>query len=441
MSLRSRLLSGDPKLEAAAISDAAHIVTGTTGPHVRKIQLALIQLDGANIVPDGVYGLTTAAAVLAYKQKRNIINRSYQTSADNIVGRMTISALDAELLGKELPLSGITRIMPIFPIALPSRPPTAFGFGSGLPRVQLFGENLKLDAGSLSASVPGMQLHSTEIGKITVLNGIGKRLVCRHSVNGLVFDPEKPESQQAGSVEITKNPQVFHIRARDPGQTEIVIIGTPGKPLGEIGLTLSIVPSVFIEVKTFFHFLDGPKGIKTNRTPNDLNAILKTMNDIYGAQASMRFINSGVNPSLKIASLGREVPGVRASQFGSTPDTKAIKANQNASILFNVFFFGRFITTAGTDGTQPDFLALTSRPPNDDKPLRCCLCRDAQEGDPSGIDAGKTLAHEAGHALGEDDDDTDTDSLMFFSQSGQTNTRIVPLMAQRLQTSFTQFPP
>ena len=29
--------------------------------------------------------------------KRNIINRSYQTSADNIVGRMTIAALDKEM--------------------------------------------------------------------------------------------------------------------------------------------------------------------------------------------------------------------------------------------------------------------------------------------------------------------------------------------------------
>ena len=76
MVLRSQLFRGDPKLEAAAVSDPAHITPGATGEHVRKIQRALIRLDSAAIAPDGVYGPATAAAVLAYKQKRNIINRS-----------------------------------------------------------------------------------------------------------------------------------------------------------------------------------------------------------------------------------------------------------------------------------------------------------------------------------------------------------------------------
>jgi peptidoglycan hydrolase-like protein with peptidoglycan-binding domain len=101
MALQSQLFRGDPKLEAAAVSDPAHIVPGAMGEHVRKIQQALIQLEGAAIDPDGVYGPATAAAVLAYKQKRNIVNRSYQTQADNIVGKMTIAALDKEMLKKE----------------------------------------------------------------------------------------------------------------------------------------------------------------------------------------------------------------------------------------------------------------------------------------------------------------------------------------------------
>lgn len=103
MALKSGLFRGDPKLEAAAISDPAHITPGASGPHVSKIQLALIQLDAARIKADGAYGPATAAAVLAYKQKRNIINRSYQSKADNIVGRMTITALDAEVLEREAP--------------------------------------------------------------------------------------------------------------------------------------------------------------------------------------------------------------------------------------------------------------------------------------------------------------------------------------------------
>jgi peptidoglycan hydrolase-like protein with peptidoglycan-binding domain len=101
MALKSRLFAGDPKLEAAAVSDPAHIKQGAIGDHVRKIQVALIQLDGATISADGKFGPETDAAVLAYKQERDIINRSYQSQADSIVGRMTIAALDKEMVDAE----------------------------------------------------------------------------------------------------------------------------------------------------------------------------------------------------------------------------------------------------------------------------------------------------------------------------------------------------
>lgn len=101
MALQSQLFRGDPNLEAAAVSDPAHIQLGAKGDHVRKIQLALIQLDGARITADSQYGPATAAAVLAYKRKRKIVNPAYQTEADNIVGKMTIASLDREMLAKE----------------------------------------------------------------------------------------------------------------------------------------------------------------------------------------------------------------------------------------------------------------------------------------------------------------------------------------------------
>jgi hypothetical protein len=101
MALQSQLFRGDPKLEAAAVSDPDHIVPGATGPHVGKIQQALIRLDGATIAQDSNYGPQTADAVLAYKQKRDIVNRSYETKADNIVGKMTMAALDKEMLALE----------------------------------------------------------------------------------------------------------------------------------------------------------------------------------------------------------------------------------------------------------------------------------------------------------------------------------------------------
>lgn len=101
MALKSALFAGDPKLEAAAQIDAQHIAPGARGPHVAKIQTALIQLDSARIAVDEAYGPATASAVLAYKQKRDIVNRKYQTTADNIVGVMTMAALDDEMAKAE----------------------------------------------------------------------------------------------------------------------------------------------------------------------------------------------------------------------------------------------------------------------------------------------------------------------------------------------------
>ena len=105
MHLQSELFRRDPKLEAAAVSDPAHILPGATGSHVLKIQSALRILDNANIAASELqrsfYGPSTAACVMEYKKKRDIINRSYQTQADNIVGKMTIASLDKEMHAAE----------------------------------------------------------------------------------------------------------------------------------------------------------------------------------------------------------------------------------------------------------------------------------------------------------------------------------------------------
>jgi hypothetical protein len=110
MSLKSKLFSGDPKLEAAAVSNPAHVVPGAAGEHVAKIQQALIQLDGAAVAASELaarsYGPSTAAAVLSYKKKRDIVNRSYQTQADDIVGIMTMAAMDNELSNNDGPSVG-----------------------------------------------------------------------------------------------------------------------------------------------------------------------------------------------------------------------------------------------------------------------------------------------------------------------------------------------
>ena len=105
MPLNSKLFSGDPKLEACAISNPAHVTPGSIGRHVSKVQTALIRLDGAIINSAELnaqrYGPSTADAVLKYKNARAIINRTYQMQADNIVGIMTINSMDNELLDLE----------------------------------------------------------------------------------------------------------------------------------------------------------------------------------------------------------------------------------------------------------------------------------------------------------------------------------------------------
>lgn len=73
--------------------------------HVLLIQEALMMLDNARIdtaeLESLQYGQSTAAATLAYKRKRNIVNRAYQMTADDIVGKMTIDSLDKGMQVKE----------------------------------------------------------------------------------------------------------------------------------------------------------------------------------------------------------------------------------------------------------------------------------------------------------------------------------------------------
>jgi len=103
--LRSRLFRGDPALEACLVRDPAHVLPGAQGDHVGRIQSALAVLDQARIDQaewsTKKYGRSTASAVLAYKTKRRIINFSYQTQADDIVGKMTIAELDKEMVAFE----------------------------------------------------------------------------------------------------------------------------------------------------------------------------------------------------------------------------------------------------------------------------------------------------------------------------------------------------
>jgi peptidoglycan hydrolase-like protein with peptidoglycan-binding domain len=106
MPLISKLFREDQKLSACLVHDSAHILLGSQGEHVAKLQTAVSRLDGYTIafseIRDKYYGETTAKAVLAYKRKRKIVNFAYQSQADNIVGKMTIASLDKEFAALEV---------------------------------------------------------------------------------------------------------------------------------------------------------------------------------------------------------------------------------------------------------------------------------------------------------------------------------------------------
>jgi len=105
MTLRSNVFKTNERLQRTLTLDSAHVTQGEIGDHVARIQVAVMDLDGSIISESELsqkrYGPSTAAAVLAYKRARKIINHSYQTTADDIVGKMTIAALDKEMFEKQ----------------------------------------------------------------------------------------------------------------------------------------------------------------------------------------------------------------------------------------------------------------------------------------------------------------------------------------------------
>ena len=107
--LSSELFRNCPPLQECAVKDSAHVTPGCRGDAVARIQRALVAIDAAEIaereINERVYGDTTAAAVLSYKRARNIVNFAYQQTADNIVGKMTIARLDADMLDLQRRLS------------------------------------------------------------------------------------------------------------------------------------------------------------------------------------------------------------------------------------------------------------------------------------------------------------------------------------------------
>jgi hypothetical protein len=254
--------------------------------------LALTQLDGAAIDQDELqrclYGPSTALAVLAYKRKRNIVNRRYQTQADNIVGKMTIAALDRELLTREAAPSRPVRIQPLHPapsleyrdaaftpLAFAGKPPL---IDPGCPILEPVGTPPIIHPGAPVVEIK-LPVHGT--GIFQVFNGAGGWVGCPDADVGHIFDPAEPLAQ-GGILPVTRDPHLFNVRGLQPGRSSIAA-GTTSSRFGDmVTLVVQGTPSA-----TVFH-----PGVNHGHTPcgrwsevqanpnssTRLNVLCKTMN-------------------------------------------------------------------------------------------------------------------------------------------------------------------
>jgi hypothetical protein len=271
MALRSRLFSDDEDLEAAATVDSSHITQGEKGPHVQKIQLALDVLDDANLVTDGAYGPKTASAVLAFKKKRHIINTAYQNSADDIVGKMTISALDNELLSHQLlsaPRARVEAIHPRSPVLIRSGEPIRVG----LTESRVAARGAKETAGDfkfppLPPMGPRFSTHFMELtvvasGVFRVDNAKGGILSISDTLIAPVFDPSL-QNAHGNFVGVYKDFLEFRVTALHPGSCDINFTFPASAQQGLFGISQGL----HLKIRFMSDAQDFTEGVNHNHQP------------------------------------------------------------------------------------------------------------------------------------------------------------------------------
>jgi peptidoglycan hydrolase-like protein with peptidoglycan-binding domain len=145
-----------------------------------------------------------------------------------------------------------------------------------------------------------------------------------------------------------------------------------------------------------FRYVDNA-GVGTARQVGDEVGFLATMNEIYNRQTHIRFVSAGAQRVTIRDNLGTEVNTIGNFTNGEWPNIVNARTRNNAA-QFNIFFVREVETDA--EGTlNPSTGALTDTVDAvTDGAHRDCIFEDA-----AGTDMGATLAHEAGHALGEPD--------------------------------------
>ena len=427
MALQSKLLRGDSKLEAAAVSDPAHIVPGASGAHVAKIQQALIELDDADINVDSFYGPKTAAAVLAFKQARNIINRSRQTKADNIVGIMTMAALDAEMLASESapPISSarFTRA---------NSADRSDGFNDGRRGAPDTVTSQQLQAFGLVAAPqdaprffePTQLIVSGQVTVAALLSAKGATVASQLDEVVTVLSPGPQET-------VPTDAAFIRLRGGRPGQDVVIARDAAGREVAR----LRVITVAKIEREVSFTYLVDAKGsdggVATTRTPGEEVALMQEVNALYNRQTGIFFKSK--NRKLNVPELDANIRAVdlesglrRAREW-----TKIYPKHRDRSAAFNVFYVklinnkaSVFAFSGGISeivGSTADFRDTII----DNRTLNKVVQSDAMN-----------LAHELGHACGEPHN-KDPRSLM--SDKNAVGTTIDLPMALRMRKNLERF--
>ena len=212
-------------------------------------------------------------------------------------------------------------------------------------------------------------------------------------------------------VKITKQNQKFRVQAGVAGDAEIRAVDGAGK--AHARLAVSVLPP--LTVRCAFHYVQNPRYGTRTRKRGDEARFVARLNDVWGPQANISFVEAGSARDLTMT-----------DDLGDVIDTDAkfdaVARHRNAGVQFNVFFIREVNTKAGPDDDAE--AETTLGPPGD------CLFEDDIGGD-----FGADISHEAGHCLALDHNNPiTTTSDMLMSGSGEDNIflpRVHVLQARR----------
>lgn len=263
----------------------------------------------------------------------------------------------------------------------------------------------------------------TGIARVRVLGGQGATL---HSRSPGVAQPVNPDNPAFRLLRITEDPEVIGIQGLSPGSTTI-----EARDGNRVLARLEVAVLAPRTISTAFHFVRG-NGIATARpsSSSQLNDFVAEMNRIYRPQTNLEFNLSSVGFPVINGIAGSVVRTTLASLNGDWP---TVVGNRSSGTIFNVFFV-RALDATDSAGDEDAITEIGGRR----NPVhRDCIFEDSDSVGPN--DMPETLAHEAGHGLGEADVPADI-SLLMNGTTDLQGRKILVEQAIRMHRNLVNFP-